>query len=143
MTDKYRLLLSIVAILFLAHPAWADDFCGETPVFDTKHTETKGDAAINFLKGVLDGLQGQGSYTASIEDTLHKYPNVDVLLPRISIFNIECHSIMADTMLTPRQQRDEVLRVYLIIFTASPAKHGSMYRIGRSKYAFGHLEEPG
>jgi hypothetical protein len=99
MTDKYRLLLSIVAVLFLAHPAGADDFCGETPVFDTKHAETKGNAAINFLKGVLGGLQGQGSYTASIEDTLHKYPNADVLLPRISIFNIECHSIMANTTL--------------------------------------------
>jgi hypothetical protein len=112
----FCLIGSIVLLACLTRPVLAEDTCGSLPVFDHSKTETSGNVVLNFLKGLLGQGEARGSFTSTPEDVLHLYPNPDTLLPRITVFVLECKLVLQDTTLSPAQKRDEILRIYNIVF---------------------------
>lgn len=113
----------------LAGPARADDLCGRLPVFDYARTESSGNVALDFLKGLVGKAGAQGSFTSAPEDVIHLYPNPDKLLPRITVFVVECKLVMEDTTLNSGQKRAEIIKIYNQVFLqkdgAAPDRSGT------------------
>ena len=54
---------------------------------------------LDFPKGLAGKGEVRGSVTSTPEDVLHLYPNADALLPRISVFVVECKLVEQDATL--------------------------------------------
>lgn len=111
-----QLLVASAVISCLAVPSRAAELCGRLPVFDHTTTEATGSIVIGFLKGLIGKGDLEGSFKSTPEDVLHQYPNPDKLLPRITVFVVECNLVVNDTELTPSQKREEILKIYNEVF---------------------------
>jgi hypothetical protein len=71
---------------------------------------------LDFPKGLAGKGEVRGSVTSTSVDVLHLYPNAAALLPRISVFVVECERVEQDATLNAAQKRDEILRIYNRVF---------------------------
>jgi len=130
----FRSLGILMLLACLIRPAQAQDLCGRLPVFDHTKVESTGSLILDFLKGFVGKGQVHGSVTSTSEDVLHLYPNADALLPRISVFVVECKLVEQDATLNAAQKRDEILRIYNLVFLqrnslghfGSPVRYASL-----------------
>ena len=106
----------IVILGLMSSHAKADDVCGRAPVFDTSKAEANGSLALQFLRGLVGNADVRGGVTVTPEDVIHLYPDAGKLLPRITVFIMECKLVVGDDLLNPSAKRMEILSIFNLIF---------------------------
>jgi hypothetical protein len=96
--------------------AAVQDECGQWPVFNETTNQPSAKIAVSVLSKIISNLEIGFGWKRDVKPELYRFPNADVLLPRLNVWATMCTEILRDSTLSASQKRQNLISMYTTIF---------------------------